>query len=233
MRVLIVDTALGACTACVVEDGRLLGVRSELMTKGHQERLAGMVRDAVADAAREAGGGFEALDRIGVTVGPGSFTGLRVGLAFAQGLSAALDRPVVGLSTLDGLAVSIKPAGLVAALIDARRGQVYARLFRDGRPLGRAEALPLATAADRIYDAAAGAPPILVGSGAALLVEAFPERLGAAVAARLPAPSPEALAYMTAVVDPAAAPPRPLYLRAPDAVPPRRLPGQPRPPATP
>ncbi|WP_292032106.1 MULTISPECIES: tRNA (adenosine(37)-N6)-threonylcarbamoyltransferase complex dimerization subunit type 1 TsaB [unclassified Brevundimonas] len=232
MRVLIVDTALGACTACVVEDGRLLGVRSELMTKGHQERLAGMVRDAVADAEKEAGGGFEALDRIGVTVGPGSFTGLRVGLAFAQGLGAALDRPVIGLSTLDGLAVSIKPAGLVAAVIDARRGQVYARLFRDGRPLGPAEALSLDAAADRIFHAAAGAPPILAGSGAGLLVETFPERLGAAVTARLPAPSPEALAYMTAVVDPAAAPPRPLYLRAPDAVPPSRLPGQPRPSAT-
>jgi tRNA threonylcarbamoyladenosine biosynthesis protein TsaB len=204
MRVLIVDTALGACTACVVEDGRVLGVRSELMTKGHQERLAGMVRDAVADAAKEAGGGFEALDRIGVTVGPGSFTGLRVGLAFAQGLGAALDRPVVGLSTLDGLAISIKPAGLVAAVIDARRGQVYVRLFRDGRPLGQAEALSLEMAAERISDAAASAPPILVGSGASLLVETFPERLGAAVTARLPAPSPEALAYMTAVVDPTA-----------------------------
>ena len=120
----------------------------------------------------------------------------------------------------------------VAAVIDARRGQVYVRLFRDGRPLGQAEALSLEMAAERISDAAASAPPILVGSGASLLVETFPERLGAAVTARLPAPSPEALAYMTAVVDPTAAPPRPLYLRAPDAVPPSRLPGQPRAPAT-
>ena len=231
MRVLIVDTALGACTACVVEDGRLLGVRSELMTKGHQERLAGMVRDAVADATKEAGGGFDVIDRIGVTVGPGSFTGLRVGLSFAQGLGAALDRPVIGLSTLDGLAVSIKPAGLVAAVIDARRGQVYARLFRDGRPLGAPEALSLEMAADRIFHAAAGAPPILVGSGGPVLTEAYPERL-AAILARLPAPAPEALAYMTAVVDPAAHPPRPLYLRAPDATPPSRLPGQARSSAT-
>lgn len=228
MRVLIVDTALGACSACVVEDGRVLGVRSELMTKGHQERLAGMARDAVADASREGGGGFGALDRIGVTVGPGSFTGLRVGLAFAQGLGAALDRPVVGLSTLDALAMSIKPAGLVAAVIDARRGQVYARLFRDGRPIGGPEALSLDAAAERIAAAAGGAPPILVGSGASVLVEAFPERLGAAVTARLPAPSPEALAYMTAMADPESAPPRPVYLRAPDATPPSRLPGQPR-----
>jgi tRNA threonylcarbamoyladenosine biosynthesis protein TsaB len=226
MRVLIVDTALGACTACVVEDGRVLGLRFELMTKGHQEQLAGMARDAVADA----GGGFDALDRIGVTVGPGSFTGLRVGMAFAQGLGAALDRPVVGVSTLDALAASIEPAGLVAAVIDARRGQVYARLFRDGVALDEAEALSLETATDRILTAAAGAIPTLVGSGALLLSETFPDQFSDVVMKPLPAPTPEALARLTAAADPATALPRPLYLRAPDATPPSRLPGQPRPP---
>jgi tRNA threonylcarbamoyladenosine biosynthesis protein TsaB len=226
MRILIVDTALGACTAGVVEDGRVLGLSSELMTKGHQERLAGMARDAVA----EAGGGFDALDRIGVTVGPGSFTGLRVGMAFAQGLGAALDRPVVGLSTLDALAASVEPAGLVAAVIDARRGQVYARLFRDGVALGEAEALSLETATDRILAAAEGAVPTLVGSGALLLSETFPDQFSDVVLQPLPAPTPEALARLTAAADPATALPRPLYLRAPDATPPSRLPGQPRPP---
>ena len=76
-----------------------------------------------------------------------------------------------------------------------------------------------------------GNAPTLVGSGGPVLAEAYPERLGAAILARLPAPAPEALAYMTAVVDPAFAPPRPLYLRAPDATPPSRLPGQARPPS--
>ncbi|MFK0297735.1 tRNA (adenosine(37)-N6)-threonylcarbamoyltransferase complex dimerization subunit type 1 TsaB [Brevundimonas sp. NPDC090276] len=227
MRVLIVDTALGACSAAVVEDGRLLGLRTELMTKGHQERLAGMTRDAVADA----GGGFGALDRIGVTVGPGSFTGLRVGMAFAQGLGAALDRPVVGVSTLDALVASVEAGGLVAAVIDARRGQVYARLFRDGVALGVAEALPLDVALERILEAAAGAAPTLVGSGVQILRETFPDRLGDAVLEPLAAPTPEALAGLTAAADPANALPRPLYLRAPDATPPSRLPGQPRPPA--
>ncbi len=226
MRVLIVDTALGACSAAVVEDGRLLGLRTELMTKGHQERLPGMARDAVADA----GGGFGALDRIGVTVGPGSFTGLRVGLAFAQGLGAALSRPVVGVSTLAALAASVEAGGLVAAVIDARRGQVYARLFRDGVALGAAEALPLDVAVERILEA--GAAPTLVGSGAVLLSETFPDRLGKAVSEPLAAPTSEALARLTAAADPANAPPRPLYLRAPDATPPSRLPGQPRPPAS-
>ncbi len=241
MRVLVVDTALGLCTAGVfeiAEDGSatVLGLRSEAMIKGHQERLAGMVRDAVGEAGGlKAGGlgagGFDGLDRIGVTVGPGSFTGLRVGLAFAQGLGAALDRPVVGVSALDALAasdrtVSERAAPATAALIDARRGQVYARFWRDGAPQGPAEALSLDAARERI--AALGAGVRLVGSGAALLAEAFPE----APVVDLAGPSPEALARLTAAADPAASPPRPLYLRAPDATPPSRLPGQPRLPAS-
>jgi tRNA threonylcarbamoyladenosine biosynthesis protein TsaB len=218
MRVLVIDTALGLCTAGVfaVEAGQAtrLGLRSEAMSKGHQERLAGFARDAVA----EAGGGFAALDRIGVTVGPGSFTGLRVGLAFAQGLGAALDRPVVGVSALAGLAASVTGEGPVAALIDARRGQVYAAFGRDGE----ARALSLEAAAD----AAARLEPdaTLVGSGAPLMAEAAP---GARIL-DLAGPAPEALAVLTAAADPGSSPPRPLYLRAPDATPPSRLPGQPR-----
>lgn len=227
MKVLIVDTALGACSAGVFADDRPLAERFEPMVKGHQERLAGLVRDAMA----EAGGGFASLDRIGVTVGPGSFTGLRVGMAFAQGLGAALDRPVVGVSTLDALAASVEATGLVGTVIDARRGQVYARLFRDGAALGAAEALSLEAAADRILDAAAGTTLTLVGSGAGVLSETFPERLAEAALRPLAAPTPAALAALTLAADPATALPRPLYLRAPDATPPSRLPGQPRAPA--
>lgn len=224
MRVLVVDTALGLCTAGLFEvEGeavRRLGLRSEPMTKGHSERVAGFARDAMA----EAGLAFDAIDRIGVTVGPGSFTGLRVGLAFAQGLGAALDRPVVGVSSLDALAASAEaPTGPVAALIDARRGQVYARFFTDGVPDAAAEALSLDAAAERIAHLAPGA--VLIGSGAALFGEAFP----ALAQAPLAGPAPEALARLTAATDPATAPPRPLYLRAPDATPPSRLPGQARP----
>lgn len=228
MRVLVVDTSLGLCTAGVFEVGagiegwaaRPLGLRSEAMAKGHQERLAGMARDAVAEA-----GGFERVDRIGVAVGPGSFTGLRVGLAFAQGLGAALGRPVVGISTLDALAASAGPGSATAALIDARRGQIYARFWRDGVPEGPAEALSIEAARDRA--AALGAGARLVGSGAALIADEVP----GAAALDLAGPSPEALARLTAAAEPAASPPRPLYLRAPDATPPTRLPGQPRPPA--
>lgn len=220
MRVLVIDTALSLCTAGVFEvEGeavRTLGLRSELMTKGHSERLGGLARDAVADA-----GGFDSIDQIGVTVGPGSFTGLRVGLAFAQGLGAALHRPVVGVSTLDALAASVEGSAL-AAMIDARRGQVYARFWREGVTDGPAEALSLEQAGERA--AALGAGAVLVGSGARLMVEAAPT----ATINDLPGPSPEAIARLAAALDPEAAPPSPLYLRAPDATPPTRLPGQPR-----
>ena len=213
MRVLVIDTALDACTAAVFEDGRALGVRSETMARGHSERLGGFVRDAVA----EAGGGFEALDRIGVTVGPGSFTGLRVGLAFAQGLGAALDLPVVGVSTLAALARSADGGhGATAAVIDARREQVYLQLFEDGQPASEAEALSLEDAATRMADRSWR----VTGSGAALV---------GAKASIQAAPDPAALAALTAALDPVTHPPRPLYLRAPDATPLTRLPGQARP----
>lgn len=225
MRVMVIDTALGLCTAGVFEVGAdgvvRLGLRSEPMVKGHSERIAGFARDAVA----EAGLGFADVDRIGVTVGPGSFTGLRVGLAFAQGLAAALDRPLVGVSALDALAAPVSSAAAVAALIDARRGQVYARFWKNGAPTGPAQALALPEAAARIE--AMGAGRVLVGSGAPLFM---PEGEGAGLAA-LHGPAPEALARLTAEADPAAAPARPLYLRAPDAIPPTRLPGQARAPA--
>lgn len=219
MRVLVLDTALGACQAGLFDGDTVLAVLDRPMEQGGMERIAGLTRDLM----RAAGVGFDSLDRIGVTTGPGSFTGLRVGLAFAQGLGAALGRPVIGLSSLDALAASAAPQGAVMAAIDARRGQVYARVFRDGAAVGPAEALTLAEATARA--AALGPRPRLVGSGAALLAEALdrPETV------TLTAPSLAALARLTRAADPQTAPPRPLYLRAPDAKPPTRRPGAPRP----
>ena len=221
MKVLVIDTALGACTVGVFDDNRRLAATSELMSKGHSERIGGIVRDVVAEAG-PALGGFEALDRIGVTVGPGSFTGLRVGLAFALGLGGALDIPVVGISTLAALARSADGgAGPTAALIDARRGQAYVQTFRDGH----AEIAPEAMALDdmRALLRRNGVDWRLSGSSAALV---DPEAV--VPDDHMMNPTVEALAALTLAADPDTAPPTPLYLRAPDATPPTRLPGQPR-----
>lgn len=220
MRGLAIDTALGLCSVVVFDDQGVIASRQEPMTKGHSERLAGLVRDVVA----EAGQGFGALSRIGVVVGPGSFTGLRVGLAFALGLGAALDRPVIGLSALDALAAAAPESARDdrVAVIDARRGQVYARFWSGGTATGPAEALSVETAQDRVR-ALAGAR-WLIGSGAGLIQDG---RADTGVMA-LAGPSAEALAHLTRQADPALCPARPLYLRAPDATPPTRLPGQAR-----
>lgn len=212
MRVLAFDTALEACSAAILDGGRVLAARSIPMARGHQERLAPLVAELLAEAGLTA----RELDRIGVTVGPGSFTGLRVGLAFAKGLGVALQRPVVGVGTLEALAASVEDAGgPVVAAIDARREQLYAQAFRDGRALGGPEALTLADA--EALARAHGAPVVLVGSGARLLAPAFPE---ASVDLR-PGADPVTLARRVAAAPEPAARPRPIYLRAPDA----KLPG--------
>lgn len=223
MRILVIDTALGACAAGVFEDDRALATTSEPMTRGHQERLPILAREVMA----EAGLSFDSLDRIGVTVGPGSFTGLRVGLAFAKGLGVALDRPVIGLSTLDALALTAGGGGTTVALVDGRRGQVYLRAFRDGEALDDPHAFDLEPAAEFV----AGLGPVrLVGDGAAVLVAAA-SGLADLEVDPATAPNLSALARLTAAADPERDAARPLYLRGPDAVVATRLPGQPRRPA--
>lgn len=214
MSVLVIDTALGACSVGLFDGAQRLAGESLPMAKGHSERLGGMARDVLAGQDRAA------IDRIGVTVGPGSFTGLRVGLAFALGLGEALDRPVIGLSTLQALAHSIDGAGPVIAAIDARRGQVYLQRFEDGAPVGSPQALSLAEASELVSSAPTAR---LVGSGATLIAAGEADRVS-----DLAAPTLEALAALTLSADPETAPPRPLYLRAPDATPSTRLPGQAR-----
>ncbi|MGH7024255.1 MAG: tRNA (adenosine(37)-N6)-threonylcarbamoyltransferase complex dimerization subunit type 1 TsaB, partial [Caulobacteraceae bacterium] len=111
MSLLAIDTCLAACQAAVISDGVALASLSEPMARGHQERLGPMVREAMDQAGLR----FSELDRIAVTVGPGSFTGLRVGLAFAKGLALALDIPCTGVGTLAALAAGA--AGRRAAVI--------------------------------------------------------------------------------------------------------------------
>jgi len=205
MIVLGLDTCLSSCSVAVVDGARVLASAREVMARGHQERLAPMAQQVMA----EAGIAFDRLERIAVTVGPGSFTGLRVGIAFAKGLAAALDLPAVGVGSLEALACEAE--GMVFAVVDARRGQVYVQGFEDGRALMAPDALTAETAAARIAELSMGRPFTLVGSGAPLLAAFAP------LAAVIPAEGAEArhVARLAAGREPM--PLKPLYLRAPDA----------------
>lgn len=206
MIVLAFDTSLAACSVAVLDGNKVLARKVEPMARGHQERLAPLVSETMI----EAGLAFDRLQRVGVTVGPGSFTGLRVGLAFAKGLSAALSIPAVAVGTLEALAQPF--SGRTLAVLDAKRGQVYLQGFADGRAVTAPDVLPIETAAARVAEID---PQVMIGSGAPLLAQT-------AAHARIEVPEfadPVAVARIAAAKSPT--PPRPLYLRAPDA----RLPG--------
>jgi len=209
VKILALDTCLDACSVAVCDDAASLATRSEIMARGHQERLAPMA----AEVMTEAGAAFDALGLVAVTVGPGSFTGLRVGLAFAKGLALALGIPCVGVGALEALAASEVAAGFVAAAVDAKRGQIWLQAFIDGRAAMAPDALAPETAAARLAELWPGGDALLVGSGAAMLAGVLPKAM---VSARL-APDPVAVARTALRLRPPYPPPRPLYLRAPDA----------------
>ena len=223
MNILAVDTALGACSAALVADGRVLAHRHREMLRGHAEDLAPMVQNVM----REAGMEFSALDRMGVTTGPGTFTGQRVGLAFARALGLALKRPVIGVTTLEAMAeealTRAPDAAWALVAADAKRGEIYlgARSAK-GENLLAPELIPLNEIAARIGQfphrfgravvlagtAAEAAIPLLAGAGLQPM-DSLVRQPDAIFVAKLAAHAPEG------------PPPKPLYLRAPDA----KLPG--------
>jgi tRNA threonylcarbamoyladenosine biosynthesis protein TsaB len=215
VRVLAFDSCLGACSAALLDERSVLAARYEEMPRGQAERLVPMVEEVRA----EAGLAWSAIDLICVTIGPGSFTGVRIGLAAAQGFALVADLPILGLTTLEALAGAAPPDRPVLAAIDARRGQLYAQPFAPGlRPLAPPQALSP-------EQAAALAPPgaVVLGSGAPLLKKGgsplFAEEKGtvpffpdAAIFGRL---------GFARTGEASRVPPKPLYLRGADA----KLPG--------
>lgn len=161
MRILAFDCATAHLSIAVAIDGNVVARHDEPAARGHGERLLPLIR-VTLDAA---GLDVPALDRIGVTVGPGHFTGLRVGLAAARGFRAATGLPVIGVTTLETLAHQVPAAQRagrrVLACVDSKRAEPYFQLFDDQlRPLGSAAAmLPVAFA----LDLPRGAPLIVAG----------------------------------------------------------------------
>ncbi|MBU6298292.1 MAG: tRNA (adenosine(37)-N6)-threonylcarbamoyltransferase complex dimerization subunit type 1 TsaB [Alphaproteobacteria bacterium] len=213
MKILAVDTALGACSAALLEDDRVLARRYEAMERGHAEALAPMVQAVMEDA----GVGFSNLDRLGVTVGPGTFTGQRVGLAFMRGLRLALGKPLLGVTSLAAMAEQARAeAGLsaAAAIHDARRDEVYLEIVGESAPPD-ARLETFETARARLEGGAMDI--VLAGTAAGRMASALRVGGKAVELSGIVAPDSVWVARLAALLVPTGDVPRPLYLRAPDA----------------
>jgi tRNA threonylcarbamoyladenosine biosynthesis protein TsaB len=225
MNILAFDSCLGAVSAAVRRrgpEGALRREAYEVRAAGHAERLLPMV----AEVMDGAGLAFPQLDRIAVTLGPGGFTGVRVGIAAARGLVLATGKPVVAATSLavmahraeEMLAEMGEPLGArrLMVAVDARRGALFVQSFAAGAL--ETAAARLVTAAEAARSLGAGGT-IVVGSGATAVAAAAAEA-GIAADPRLPDLQPHAgnLAAMAGRLAPVS-PVRPLYLRLPDARP--------------
>ena len=210
MIVLALDTAGVDCAAAVYDSGRntMLGEASDMIGKGHAEHLIGIV-DRALD---QAGVTLADVDRLAVTIGPGSFTGIRVGVAAARGFALSLHVPAVGVTTLEVMAAARRektPGRAVLAAMDAKRDEIYLQPFAaDGSPLDEPRALDIADA----QAFAAGFDGEITGSATPLLKPGtdgdHANRFPISIVARL-----------GAAASPDAGKPKPLYLRGPDAKP--------------
>lgn len=219
MRLLAFDSATNACSAALWLDDGPGPARYEPMRRGHGEALVPMIGQVMA----EAGLSFGDLDGIAVTVGPGAFTGLRIGLSAARGLALAAALPLVGVNTLAAVASVQESTGLpLLVVLDSKRADVYAQLFSaDGLPLTP----PAALAPEHLQ---ATLPPdgaVAIAGDAADTVIGI---LGESVPLhRLAGPDlPDAAAVAKIAVGRLAehphafdTPPEALYLRPPDAIP--------------
>lgn len=218
MRILAIDTALEACSAAVLDSdrGEIIAEETLPMVRGHAEA----VMPLIARVMDRAGVEFVDLDRIAVTTGPGSFTGLRVGISAARGIALAAEKPAIGLSTLAGFAAPLiaeDDSTHVVAAIDARHDQVYLQVFGIG---GRTLVAPrIATLRDAARAAITG-PARVVGSAANQVAAAWPK--GAEeplLVEHRSAPDIGWIARLGAAAADGYGRPKPLYLRAPDARP--------------
>ena len=164
MLVLAIDTALGACSAAVLDTvaGKIIASETLVMARGHAEAVMPLIARVMDDAAMD----FAALDRVAVTTGPGSFTGLRVGIAAARGIALAAAKPAIGLTTFAGFAapyIAADDSTPLVTAIDARHEHVYLQVFGSG---GRTIIPPRVAPLREAVRAAMVGPARIVGSAA-------------------------------------------------------------------
>ncbi len=212
--VLAFDTSFGPVSAALAKlDGTIIASAEANNPAGTQ---AETLPPLVAHMFKGVGAEFRQLTRVAVTVGPGAFTGVRVGLAFAKGINLATGAEILGLSTLECLAVQVQtgvPKCSVGVAIDAKRGEVYAFAIDSGGDVILPGALMSIDDAMHAMDRVLQEPSVLTGSGAQLLQGAVCDRI-VIDAGRIDA---KLMAARAGTLAPCLHPPAPAYLRAPDA----------------
>jgi tRNA threonylcarbamoyladenosine biosynthesis protein TsaB len=212
VRIVAIETSSARGTIAFLDGVRVVSVRAHTTPNAHGEHLLRMVEEGRS----ESGWARSSIDRVAVGIGPGSFTGLRVGIAFAQGLAIGLRRPVFGIGSLRAMAEAAPGGDLRCPVLDARRGEVFVGAY-DARGVERLAPVALAPDAARLTLGALGSPLLLVGEGAPLL-----EGLGSAY--RSPEsdlPHAALVGRLAGVLSETSEGADPLYIRPVDAIRPK------------
>ena len=214
MLTLALDTSMAACSVCVYDTDKslVIGANQQFMDRGQAEALAPMVQETM----KMAGVGFADLGRIAVTTGPGTFTGVRIGLAMARGLGVALNIPIIGINSLAAIAANeaVKNIPIVVA-VDARAGEIY---FASYDLSGHEVTGPAVVSLDEARKLMPTHSVAILGTAAELLLQ----KLGSHLHLRSDAgdlPIAENFVRLAAGIPVSDIPPEPLYLRAPDVKP--------------
>jgi len=229
MRLLAMDTASNCCSAAIWSDGGIVAARHQAMTRGHAEAIMPMIGDVMDEAGRC----FKELDGLAVTVGPGSFTGLRTGLATARGLALATGLPLAGVTTLEIVAHDARPvlatAGVGApagapcclVVLETRRADLYVQFFTSD---ATAIDVPLALRPDAATAMLPPSPLVLAGDGVPRMLEFLSGRGDDDVVIDdAPAPDARIVASLAALRWSRGGPrqgasPSPVYVHPPEAV---------------
>jgi len=153
---LALDTAADSISVAVLKGTKILAHKYQRMERGQGEALIPMIQEVLSNSKLD----FPDLERVAVSVGPGSFTGVRIGLATARGIGLALNIPVVGITSFEAAAYGT--TGKVLVVLDTKRGDFFTQYFKDGKPLAE----PVIRTPEKIC---AEKPSKIVGSGAGLL----------------------------------------------------------------
>lgn len=209
--VLAFDTSAAHCAAALLCDGQIVQ-RVDEMARGQAEHLMPMLNEMLSDASLT----WRDLDAVGVGVGPGNFTGIRISVSAARGLALGLDKPAIGVSTLEAQAFGL--SGTVVSCLDARRDRIYAQVFGSGAGPSKPALCDLRT--DDLPELNPKSDPRVVGDMAGAVADITTWQPVAAAQ-----PVIESITRLAAMrIHSAKDRPAPLYIRAADAAPPKDQP---------